>query len=205
MNRKAWIIGFAIAFLLALAITAVAPAQGHTDEQLDAWVEDWSWSLWAQGGITNDLFQERWAMSERHPCYFWDRCPAPASETAEWPPPVAHTHPLGVTQAQTPVPISVPNVGGVEQWRTLVAAYFRAADVELALRIMGCESGGKPAAKNPNSSATGLFQHLGKYWASRSAAAGWGGFDRTHPEANIAVAAWLRDQKGGWLHWRACL
>ena len=90
---------------------------------------------------------------------------------------------------------------GVEQWRTLVATYFRPADVDRALRIMRCESGGNPNAKNPGSSASGLFQHLGKYWPTRSAAAGFAGASIFDPTANVATAAWLRDQRGGFAHW----
>ncbi len=183
MSRLKWIIPFIIAFLLALTITAVAPAQGHTDHQLDHWTEDWSWTLWAQGGITHQLYMQRWDMANRHPCYFRNDCP----------PPPPHTHPRP----------RVTFSGGVEQWRSLVATYFRPDDVNRALRIMSCESGGNPDAKNSNSSASGLFQHLGKYWQSRSAAAGFFGASVFDPTANVATAAWLRDQRGGWAHW-AC-
>jgi hypothetical protein len=89
---------------------------------------------------------------------------------------------------------------GVEQWRPLVERYFAADQVERALRVMSCESGGSPTAANGSSSARGLFQHLGRYWESRSAAAGWAGASIFDPEANIAVAAWLQ-RSGGWGHW----
>ncbi|KKK91225.1 hypothetical protein LCGC14_2715090 [marine sediment metagenome] len=86
----------------------------------------------------------------------------------------------------------------------LVETYFRPADVDRALRIMQCESGGDPNImhdfSNP-ASASGLMQHLGKYWATRSAAAGYGGVSIFDPTANVAVAAWLRDHSGGWGHW----
>lgn len=101
-----------------------------------------------------------------------------------------------------PAPVSPPpvgTVGRVEQWRGLVAAYFPAEWVEWALRIMQCESGGNPNAYNP-SGASGLFQHLQRYWADRSYRAGWGGADIFDPEANIAVAAWLL-ANGGTSHW----
>lgn len=61
---------------------------------------------------------------------------------------------------------------GVERWRSMVAVYTD-WNVDLMLRIMGCESGGDPNNKNRSSSASGLFQILG------------GPFD---PAANIAVA-----------------
>lgn len=88
----------------------------------------------------------------------------------------------------------------VEQWRPLVEKYFKAQDVPTAMRIMQCESRGDPNAKNPHSSASGLFQHLARYWPERSAKAGWAGADIFDPEANIAVAAWLKSV-AGWRSW----
>ena len=91
--------------------------------------------------------------------------------------------------------------GGVEQWRQLVAAYFSASDIETALCVIDRESrGGNPNARNSSSGASGLFQHLPKYWADRSSKAGWEGADIFNPEANVAVAAWLK-RTGGWGHW----
>ncbi len=84
----------------------------------------------------------------------------------------------------------------VERWRPLVTQYFQASDVEWALRIIACESGGYPNAKNPTSSASGLFQHLARYWDGRSNAASWSGASIWDPEANVAVAAWLLAKNG---------
>lgn len=92
-------------------------------------------------------------------------------------------------------------VDSVEDWRPLVAHFFRPDDVDRALRIIACESGGDPKARNPGSSATGLFQHLGRLWPERAARAGWGGYPATDPVANVAVAAWLVYEGGGWSHW----
>lgn len=89
----------------------------------------------------------------------------------------------------------------VEVWRPLVTAYFGPGEVERALRVLYCESSGDPNAKNPTSSASGLFQHLGRFWAERSVDAGWAGADIFDPEANVAVAAWLVYEAGGWSHW----
>jgi len=88
----------------------------------------------------------------------------------------------------------------VERWRPVVDMFFPADRVEWALRIMECESKGKPDAKNPTSSASGLFQHLARLWPPRAEAAGFAGADVFDPFANIAVAAWLLEN-GGPSHW----
>jgi hypothetical protein len=88
----------------------------------------------------------------------------------------------------------------VERWRPIVDMYFPEDRVDWGLRIMECESHGDPEAKNPTSTASGLFQHLGSMWNDRTAAAGWEGADIFDPFANIAMAAWLLDN-GGPSHW----
>ena len=88
----------------------------------------------------------------------------------------------------------------VERWRPIVASYFPEDRIDWALRIIECESHGDPLAKNPASTASGLFQHLASLWDERATAAGWGGADVFDPLANIAVAAWLLDT-GGPGHW----
>lgn len=97
---------------------------------------------------------------------------------------------------------------GVERWRPLVQKYFPADLVEQALAVMQCESGGNPDAVNRYSGASGLFQFLKGTWAIASYRAGWGGYSRFDPEANIASAAWLVDYSirtnhpsGPWGHW----
>ena len=96
-----------------------------------------------------------------------------------------------------------PTGPGAEGWRTLVAEHFRPEDVDRAVRIMACESLGDPEARNPHSGASGLFQHMPRYWGERSAAAGYGGKSIFDPVANVAVAAWLIYDypAGGWHHW----
>ncbi len=163
------------------------PVYAHTTAELDAWSVEWEHHAKLEGFADNVMaVYEDWAT--RHPRYFGRHV----------------NHPLTLRTpnvSQTPKPFT----SGVEQWRSLVATYFRPGDVDRALRIMACESGGNPNAKSPISSASGLMQHLGKYWATRSAAAGFAGVSIFDPTANVATAAWLRDQPGGWLHWRACL
>ncbi len=143
-------------------------------------------------------------MADRHPCYFREEC-RPRIPTTAPTPRVTTRAPEPVARDSDDLVTMTPSGGVVERWRLLVAAHFRPEDVDLAMRILGCESTGNPSAKNPDSSATGLFQHLGKYWTARSQRAGVPGASRLDPEANVIVAAWLRDQKGGWRHWSSCL
>lgn len=89
----------------------------------------------------------------------------------------------------------------VEVWRPLVATYFAPEDVSRALSVISCESSGDPNAKNPTSSARGLFQHLGRFWPERSVKAGVPGADIFDPVANTIVASWLVYEGGGWSHW----
>ena len=42
------------------------------------------------------------------------------------------------------------------------------ADVDRAIRIMQCESKGEPDARNGRSGASGLFQHMPRYWDERA-------------------------------------
>ncbi len=90
--------------------------------------------------------------------------------------------------------------GTVDYWLPFVERYWLPEDVSWALTVMDCESEGDPYAKNPNSSASGLFQQLGRFWPERAASAGWAGASVFDPEANIAVSAWLFSW-GGSSHW----
>lgn len=96
-----------------------------------------------------------------------------------------------------------PAPGSALAWRPLVERYFQPEDVDLALRIMQCESRGKPRAWNYQSKASGLFQHLPEYWPLRSYLVGFFKADIYDPEANIAAAAWLVYDAGGWGPWRS--
>ena len=93
---------------------------------------------------------------------------------------------------------TVPAGGGVEQWRSLVAAWFPPDEVDKALRVLWCESRGDAGNISPYGDS-GLFQiaprwHYDKKQESES----W--FD---PTVNVRVAhqIWL-DQ--GWLPWPYC-
>lgn len=86
----------------------------------------------------------------------------------------------------------------VEEWRDLVEEHFGPVGdaigvpglADEAIEVMQCESKGEPFAKNPRSSASGLFQFLSATWSSVSFK---NGETETvfHPEANISNAAWL--------------
>ncbi len=83
-----------------------------------------------------------------------------------------------------------------------MAEFFAADLVDHALCVIRHETtDGNPNSYNSRSGASGLFQHLPKYWADRSAKAGWAGADIFDPRANVAVAAWLQRDGGGWGHW----
>ncbi|MPZ52107.1 MAG: peptidoglycan DD-metalloendopeptidase family protein [Acidimicrobiia bacterium] len=121
---------------------------------------------------------------------------------------------IAQTSNQLPGPCGGPSDDGgaiippgpaVERWRPLVEEYFPKKRVEEAMRVLACESRGNPNAVNPTSDATGLFQFIPTTWMWASAAAGYGGYDRTHPEANVASAAWLtsRDEARGVDAWSA--
>jgi hypothetical protein len=92
-------------------------------------------------------------------------------------------------------------VRSVEDWRPLVAHFFKAEHVDRALRIIRCESKGDPGARNPRTSASGLFQHLRRYWPMRAGAAGYPGASVFDPVANVAASAYLVYEGGGWSHW----
>jgi len=94
----------------------------------------------------------------------------------------------------------------VERWRPLVAHYFPANLVEEALSVMRCESYGNPYLVNPVSGASGLFQHMPRYFPARAAAAGFPGASPLEAEPNIAAAAWLveeslEDGLPAWYFW----
>ncbi len=161
-----------VIFLLMLSQTSLAHSRSEMDDWLEGWVEQ------ADHALSPGLLFELNDMTERHPWYF------------------------NVPRLSMTPRASRGWSGNVEQWRPLVEAYFAPEQVDTAMRVLNCETGGtgNPGSYNQDSGASGLFQHLPKYWADRSAKAGWGGADIMDPEANTAVAAWLQ-RVGGWQHW----
>ncbi len=167
--------------VLLLLISKLDRALAHSATELDEWTE--SWTKQADISLSSKLTAEWDDMIARHPWYF---NPTPANQVT-----ISRSSASGWS-------------GSVEQWRPLVARYFPPADVDTAMRILNCETGGtgNPNSYNERSGASGLFQQLPKYWESRSTLAGWAGASIMDPEANVAVSAWLQ-QTGGWGHW-AC-
>jgi hypothetical protein len=99
----------------------------------------------------------------------------------------------------------------VENWRSTVAKYWRADQVDCVLGIIRRESRGDPTAYNSSFGASGLMQHLAKYWPSRAAGAGFvdsSGLVASpfNGAANIAAGKYLADYYEGrgsnwWTPW----
>ena len=94
----------------------------------------------------------------------------------------------------------------IRRWVPLVERYFPSELVTEALAIIDCESGGDPSARNPRSSAAGLFQFIEGTWEYASEQAGFAGATPDDPVANVAAAAWLVEYSlgagdGPWAHW----
>ena len=84
----------------------------------------------------------------------------------------------------------------VEQWRSLVAAYFPANQVDRALCVMSFESGGNPNAQS-SSDARGLMQVLAGLWAPHFGIDPAALYD---PDTNIRIAAAIYSTQG-WMAW----
>ncbi|MGD2059785.1 MAG: transglycosylase SLT domain-containing protein [Acidimicrobiia bacterium] len=112
-------------------------------------------------------------------CLFWLGLGQPADLTAE---------------LET---IAIEHLAGpVERWRPLVAEHFPSAEVDTAMCIIRHESGGDPAADNPRSSASGLFQILESLWGPHY---GVSAKELFEPTTNVRLASDIWDQHG----WRA--
>lgn len=168
---------------MALVLTAALtlPFTPHTTAELADWETDWSTRVEAIGwDLTVELADEYSDMTERHPCFPEACLAAPA---------VISRAPTGAA----PPPTGMGS--NVEQWRSKVGLYFPVDQVDRALRIMACESGGNPSAYNP-SGASGLMQVLAS-WADNFGYTPQQLFD---PDVNLYVASLLY-YDGGWGHW----
>lgn len=81
----------------------------------------------------------------------------------------------------------------VERWRCLVEQYFDSSQVETMMCLMLHESGGNPNARNPRSTARGLFQILGSLWAPHFGVAQDDLYD---PVLNVRLAREIYDRQG---------
>ena len=85
------------------------------------------------------------------------------------------------TLEPTPTVILVDSPYGenVERWRSDVrgalAEYGLSDEEDRFMRVMWCESRGDPDAVNAESGASGLMQHIPRYWDERARAAGFQG------------------------------
>lgn len=179
-----------IAAFLILMFGFVGTAHAHDTSEIESFEGRWLRQVRRQG-LSLELASVRADFMSRHLWYYRPQ-PKPATTPAS-------SSPVPVPDL-TPAPVSA----GVEQWRSLVAAYFPASEVERALCIMGHESGGNPGANNPSSSAAGLFQFLRSTWDQLVPSSVTGGsYDSGRvydPTANVAAAAWLQGADG-WHHW----
>lgn len=82
----------------------------------------------------------------------------------------------------------------------LAAALYRVPERELRA-VGGCESGHKPWAQNPSSSAGGLMQYLASTW--NGTLLGRAGFSRFDPVAAALMAARWHATSGSWAPWAA--
>lgn len=171
-----------MAVVLTAALTIPFPF-AHTVTQLEDWQDDWQ--ARAVHNLDVELMDEFRDMHAKHQ-WFFDPQPEEVMTTAR-------DHSLGT--ATTPPPGNTGMGSDVEQWRGLVAAYFPPEEVDRALRVMACESGGNPNAYNP-SGASGLMQVLA-LWADNFGLIPSELFD---PAINLQVARYLWDD-GGWRHW----
>lgn len=118
---------------------------------------------------------------------------------------------FGLSAAPADEPAASDKRGGVfvrsgylteTEVRELVTEFFAPDDVNRAIRVAWCVSAFNPAAVNPATGSSGLFQHVPDEWAEHSAAAGRPTASIFDPRANVAVAAWmLYELPGGWSHW----
>lgn len=87
-----------------------------------------------------------------------------------------------------------------------LSAFLRRAPYGLMREIARCESGFNPNARNPTSSASGVFQWIRSSWISYSARAGHGGRSVFEVWANVDTAghAIATGGPGPWAASRGC-
>lgn len=164
----------ALALALAAACGSTDPAEHVVAAEPQAATQANEWRPWPAMTTTTSL-------------------PPPTTTTTALPPP-APRQPVRTQAATAPVQARVGACGG---WEADVAARWPAEQVGTACRIIMCESGGNPTARNPRSSASGIWQFLKGTWA------GYGGYAEAwlappHVQHDAAFALW---QRSSWRPW----
>ena len=160
--------------VLALICIPAMSASAHTTDELDVWQDAWIMEYVSVGPyVSPSLLAEMEDMQTRHPWYW------------------------GIEVRSEELALHQGMGTNVEQWRGLVTAHFAPADVETALCLIAHESGGNPEAKNPISSARGLFQILASLWAPIFGVS----YSNLYvPEINTRIARQVYDRQG-WEAW----
>ncbi|MEA2009505.1 MAG: hypothetical protein U9N78_02265 [Actinomycetota bacterium] len=138
--------------------------------------------------------------------------PSSSTPTTTQAPTTTTTKPTATSSGYSSLwPADAGGTRSVENWRSTVAKYWRADQVDCVLGIILRESRGDPTAYNSTYGASGLMQHLIKYWPSRAKGAGFvdsSGLVASpfHGEANIAAGKYLADyyeNRGSnwWIPW----
>lgn len=71
----------------------------------------------------------------------------------------------------------------------------------MALYVANRESHFNPKAYNDYSGASGIYQHLRRYWPGRAHAYGFDGWSAFNARANIMVTIRMVHRMGSWSHW----
>jgi hypothetical protein len=94
----------------------------------------------------------------------------------------------------------LPNYDSGQYVECAIRDSWHAYDVPVSLdtwaQIAWCESNHQPDAKNPSSSASGLYQNLARYWDGRAEAAGFPGGDIWNARVHAFVSAHLAETSG---------
>lgn len=153
MTRLAYnIVRVVIMAAVALVLFAGATS-AHDSPGIEQWIGDWEEKVLDNGGLDQGLLNELRDFTAKHICHF--------QECAQAAPPAS----TGSSTSSSSTSSSGMGDQGadVERWRGLVSQYG-GWNVDTMLCLMKHESGGNPSAKNPRSSATGLFQILASLW-----------------------------------------